>query len=292
MSEHLIRRIVVAAASAAASLAVAAAAPAQAGDHGFGPWSPATELTAVNSPAMDGCPFSSPDDRQLYIASTRPGGFGGIDIWVSERKSERDPWGVPVNLGPRINTENNEFCPSPGRGGKFMFVSNRPGGCGGGDIYATRFHPRYGWDTPENLGCTINSAAEEAGPVRRRHELYFSSTRSGNSEIYVSPAYGPSIGPPTPVVELNSAFEDARPYVRRDGLEIVFDSTRPGGSGLFDIWAATRPNKHAPWSAPVNLGPAVNSAAAETRPSLSSDGAILYFGSTRGLSQDVFTSTR
>lgn len=95
-----------------------------------------------------------------------------------------------------------------------MFVSNRPGGCGGGDIYATRLHHRRGWEPPENLGCTINSAAEEAGPVRVSHALYFSSTRTGNSDIYMSPVFGPCIAAPAPVAELNSPFEDARPHVR------------------------------------------------------------------------------
>jgi hypothetical protein len=275
----------------AAALAVAATTPAHAHEPQFGPWSPATELVAVNSPALDGCPIESPDGRRLYIASTRDGGFGGIDIWVAERRHERAPWGLPVNLGPQINTEHNEFCPSPGRGGRFMFVSNRPG-CGGGDIYRTRLHPRHGWQPPESLGCTINSSAEEAGPVRVHHELYFSSTRSGNSEIYVSRAFGPWIGAPALVPGINSPSDDARPHVRRDGLEIVFDSNRPGGQGLFDVWTASRPHHSAPWSEPVNLGPAVNSPAFETRPSLSPDGKVLYFGSTRGLSQDVFFSTR
>jgi WD40-like Beta Propeller Repeat len=277
----------------AAALACAAApAPAAAHEPGLGPWSQATELAAVNSPAMDGCPFPTPDGRRLYIASTRPGGFGGIDIWVAERENEHAPWGTPVNLGPRINTKDNEFCPSPQRHGRFMFVSNRPGGCGGGDIYVTRLDHRRGWQTPTHLGCTINSAAEEAGPVRARHTLYFSSTRTGNSDIYASPMFGPWIGPPSSVAELNSPHDDARPFVRADGKEIVIDSNRPGGLGQTDVWAAERRHPWAPWTPAVNLGPAVNSPAAETRPSLSSDGTTLYFGSTRGTSQDVFTSTR
>jgi phenylacetate-coenzyme A ligase PaaK-like adenylate-forming protein len=89
--------------------------------------------------------------------------------------------------------------------------------------------------------------------------------------------------------ELNTPFNDARPYVRGD-REIVFDSDR--GTQGFDIWSATRLKRGHPWSDPVNLGPAVNSAAAETRASLSRDGKTLYFGSTRGSSQDVFTSAR
>jgi hypothetical protein len=274
----------------AVTLAVATA-PAQAHDWGFGPWSPASDLAAVNSPALDGCPFNSRDGLRLYIASARDGGFGGIDIWVSERASKDSPWGTPANLGKPVNSEFNDFCPSPGHRGRFMFVSNRPGGCGGGDIYATRFHHRHGWQPPENLGCTINSAAEEAGPVRVRRALYFSSTRTGNSDIYMSRVYGPRIDAPAPVAEVNSPWDDARPYVRRD-REIVFDSNRPGGLGLFDIWSATRRRPGEPWSEPVNLGAAVNSAAAETRASLSRDGSTLYFGSTRGNSQDVFVSTR
>jgi Tol biopolymer transport system component len=218
--------------------------------------------------------------------------MAALSIWVAERASEHAPWGVPVNLGPQINSEHNDFCPSPQWDGRFMFVSNRPGGCGGGDIYATRFHHRKGWRTPVNLGCTINSAAEEAGPVRVHHALYFSSTRTGNSDIYRSLAFGPWIGAPAPVAELNSPFDDFRPFVRPDGKEIVFDSNRPGGLGLTDVWGAARRHPWAPWSQPVNLGPAVNSPAAETRPSLSSDGTILYLGSTRGASQDVFVSTR
>jgi WD40-like Beta Propeller Repeat len=270
----------------------AAVAPAAAHDSPLGPWSTAIELTAVNTPAMDGCPFPTPDGRRLYIASTRPGGFGGIDIWVAERESEHVAWGTPVNLGPQINTDANEFCPSPQPHGRFMFVSNRPGGCGGGDIYVTRFHRRFGWHAPANLGCTINSAGEEAGPVRARHTLYFSSTRTGNSDIYASLAFGPWLGPPAPVAELNSPHDDFRPFVRPDGKEIVIDSNRPGGLGLTDVWAAERRHPWMRWSDPLNLGVAVNSPAAETRPSLSSDGTTLYFGSTRGTSQDIFTSTR
>jgi Tol biopolymer transport system component len=268
--------------------AACTAAPAQA--H-FGPWSAPARLDAVNSPVRDGCPFQSSDGRRLYIASDREGTIGGLDIWVSERAHPAGPWEPPVNLGPPINSEQDDFCPSPGRGGHFMFVSKRAGGCGLGDIYRTRYSPGHGWPAPRNLGCTINSAAEEAGPVRVRGALYFSSNRSGNYDIFASPAFGPWIGPPQPVKELNTDLDDARPFVRGDGREIVFDSTRTGSRGS-DIWTATRPFPWGRWSAPVNLAQ-VNSDGSETRPSLSPDGRLLYFGSVReGRSQDVFTSTR
>jgi hypothetical protein len=69
--------------------------------------------------------------------------------------------------------------------------------------------------------------------------------------------------------------------VRRDGLEIFFFSNRPGTLGGTDIYAATRNNARSSWGAPENLGPHVNTPAAESRPSLSWDGTVLYFGSTR-----------
>jgi hypothetical protein len=281
-------------ASVAAALAAVAAPAASAHEWGFGPWSQPSELADVNSEVMDGCPFPSRDGRRLYIASTRDGGLGGIDIWVAERPHERAPWGQPVNMGKPINSEHNDFCPSPQGQGRFMFVSNRPGGCGGGDIYLTRFHPRLGWAPPHNLGCEINSDAEEAGPVRSGHELYFSSTRSGGGDIYRSLALGSWIGPPTPVTELNSQAGEFRPFVSADGKEIVFDAARPDalGSTDLDVWSARRPHRRAPWSEPANLGDTVNSPAAETRPSLSTDRSVLYLGSTRGTSQDVFASTR
>lgn len=96
-------------------------------------------------------------------------------------------------------------------------------------------------------------------------------------------------------LHVNSAFEDAQPNVRRDGLEIFFSSNRTGTVGMADIYSATRARTSDPWSTPVNLGSNVNSGAAETRPSLSWDGTTLYFGSTRpgveGVS-DIYVTTR
>ena len=67
----------------------------------------------------------------------------------------------------------------------------------------------------------------------------------------------------------------------RDGLELYFASTRPGGASgpypMFDIWVATRETVDAPWGEPVNLGPNVNSSAQEVTPAISPDGLELYF---------------
>ena len=117
-------------------------------------WRPALSLESipgssseVNTAFLDGCPILSRDGLKLYIASDRPGGLGGIDIWVADRSATHEGFGTPVNIGAPINSEYNDFCPSPVRHGKrFLFVSNRPGGCGGSDIYLTRWHPVNGWE--------------------------------------------------------------------------------------------------------------------------------------------------
>ncbi|HEX5970643.1 MAG TPA: hypothetical protein VFY85_01885 [Gemmatimonadaceae bacterium] len=284
----------------------------------FAPWTPAVRIENAwpgahpnfNSAFTDGCPSTSRDGRTFFMASTRPGSRG-IDIWVSRRESVDEPWGEPANVGEPINSAYNDFCPMLARDGhEFFFVSNRPGGCGGDDIYVTRFRDDGTIDEPENLGCDVNSAGNEAGPVPitepgRGPVLYFSSTRaggfspeppgatSGDADLYSSEWRGGHYQPPTLVPGVNSAQEDGQPYIQRDALELYFFSTRPGGKGAQDIWMASRATAHDAWSAPVNLGDAVNSPSAETRPSLSWDGTTLYFGSTRSTGEaNIYVSSR
>src|SRR5689334_3320917 len=209
----------------------------------YGPWGQAVRVEAAgadpafNGPALDGCPFVSRDGKTFYMASNRPGGLGGIDIWVSHRDGPGDPWGAPENVGAPVNSPANDFCPTVARDGHgFYFISSRAGGCGGDDIYSTRLRPD-GWDEPQNLGRDVNSAANEASPFPLPQGgsgpvLYFSSTRAGgfsaeapdanggDSDLYVSESHGGVFGPAQLVPGANSAAEDMQPNVRRDGLEL------------------------------------------------------------------------
>lgn len=262
----------------------------------------------VNTPALDGCPIQSPDGLSLYIASNRPGGLGGLDIWVARRTSATSAWGAPENPGEPVNSAADDFCPTPvGRGGLF-FVSREalPGSCGQGDIYFTSRNPAGQWREPQRLACAPNgpnTPLDEQGPafveLGKKHLLFFSTssvTPAVAGDIYVSARKkGKPFGPAIPVGALNDATaNDIQPNVRRDGLEVVFSSNRAGGAGTQDIWAATRPSVKDPWSAPVNLGAAINTAAGESRPSLSADGRQLLFGRAPGPegSSDIYVSTR
>ena len=281
-------------------------------------WSAAQKLddmggnnAAINTPALDGCPIQSPDGLSLYMASNRPGGRGGLDVWVATRASTSASWGAPVNLGEPVNSAADDFCPTPvGKNGLF-FVSREalPGACGQGDIYFTH-RTGASWAEPERLLCAPagpNSELDEQGPswvastpkLRGKKLLYFSRSSASPAvpgEIYVSERQnGARFGPATAVAELNdAAANDIQPNVRANGLEVVFSSNRSGGAGAQDIWIATRSSLDAPWGAPANLGAVVNTTAAESRPSFSSDGAQLLFGRAPGPegSSDIYMTNR
>jgi WD40-like Beta Propeller Repeat len=306
----------------AVGTASGAAITAAAGSH-FSAWGPAglvdpPDAVGVNTTASDGCPIQSPDGRSLYVASTRPGGAGQLDLWIAQRGASDEPWGNAVNLndapGADLNTNGDEFCPTPIRGNGLFFV-RRPSACGLGDIYFTRFNPQHGWSEPERLACAPdgpNTPLDEMGPsyveAGGGARLYFSSSRAAAQggfvpgDIFVSrTGAGGTFGPAELVAELSDPVaNDIQPNVRKGGREVVFSSNRAGGKGSQDIWVATRDNGGDAWSQPVNLvnlgGPSeqVNTSDSETRPSLSWGGETLYFGRApaAGGPGDVYVTTR
>ena len=261
----------------------------------FSAWADPSQdgLGNVNTTSLEGCSMQSPDGLSLYFASDRLGGLGATDIWVAHRVSTDASWGAPVNLGAPINTAASEVCPTPVRGNGLFFISARSGGYGLGDIYFARLTD-HGWTAPVNLGGGVNSSAGEAGPSYFEADghafLYFSR----GPDIYASEqASDGSWGSAAPVTELNSTSNDFRPNVRKDGLEVVFDSNRAGGSGGQDLWTATRESVHDAWSAPINLVN-LNTPFDELRASFSWDAKTLYFSRTGGLggSMDLWVTTR
>ncbi len=263
----------------------------------------------INSTSSDQGPALSPDGLSLYFTSNRTGGLGGFDMYVSQRASLNSPWSSPLNLGSALNTTSDEGNPAFSRYGNFLFFqSKRPGGLGGIDIWvAQRSNPHddFSWQAPVNLGPGVNSGDDDNAPTyfeddaRGTRQLYFGSTRPGlgGADIYVSNQMPDrSFGPATLITELSSSANENRPSIRRDGLEIFFQSNRTGSNGTAtDLWVATRASALAAWSAPVNLGDTTNTASIEQNAYLSSDALTLFFASDRsggsgGL--DLYMSTR
>ena len=276
----------------------------------YSDWSEPINLgPTVNSVFLERAPAISKDELSLYFGSTRLGGFGLEDIYVSQRETRDDEWGPPVNLGPIINTLANESVPAFSRDGHLLFFSSgRPGGFGGVDIWVSRredTHDDFAWQQAENLGAGVNSLSTDAGPSYFENDevgvpqLYFNSNRPGGpgtSNIYVSEQTADgSFGAAVLVLELTSLGDSNRSSIRHDGREIFFGSNRPGSINISDLWVATRETVFDVWSEPINLGATVNSGPLDVQPHISSDRETLFFASTRpgGLgSTDLYMSTR
>jgi hypothetical protein len=125
------------------------------------PWEPPTNLgPKVNGSSEDFFPSVSPDGLELYFGSTRPGGYGAWDLYVSKRATTNDPWGDPVNLGPTVNSPGQEGWVAFSPDWLLMFFwSDRPGGFGPwGDNYMARRASRSApWQPAVNLGPIINA---------------------------------------------------------------------------------------------------------------------------------------
>jgi len=267
-------------------------------------WTQPTPLTGINTPtATEGCPFITRSGQVMVFASNRVGTFGALDLYISYWDASAKQWGTPVNMGPEINTSANEQCPLLSANGKeLIFVSNRPGGVGGLDLWVARSRDNrsdFNWDTPVNL-TALNTDADEFGPgwyeENGRTVLYFNSNRGGGAgghDLYFSmESRDGTYSAPMPAVGLNTPSQEQFASLTRDGLEIFFSSNRPGTLGLLDLWHSTRASTSDAWGTPVNLGPTVNSEAAEGRSAISWDGMTLYFHSTRDGSVDLYQTTR
>jgi outer membrane protein OmpA-like peptidoglycan-associated protein/tetratricopeptide (TPR) repeat protein len=143
----------------------------------------------INSDQWESQPCLSPDKRDLYFASRRPGGYGGSDIYVSHLQSNGS-WSKPENLGAQINTAGDEFSPFIHADNQTLyFTSNGLQGYGDEDIFVTRKDVQGNWTKPENLGYPINTINTESTLFITSDgaTAYYSSDRSdskGGLDIY------------------------------------------------------------------------------------------------------------
>ncbi len=115
----------------------------------------------VNSPAWESQPSMASDGRTIYFVSSRPGGFGGKDIWKTTMTAE-GAFTAPENLGPMVNTPGDDAAPFIHSDGRTLyFASNGRVGMGGYDLYCTVLQPDGTWSEPKNLGYPINTPADE-----------------------------------------------------------------------------------------------------------------------------------
>lgn len=118
----------------------------------------------INSKGYEIAATITNDGNTIYFASDRPGGFGGIDLYVSKRLPN-GKWGPAKNLGAEINTNADEDFPSLSPDGKTLFFSSKGHtSMGGYDIFKVE------WDQVaemfmggvKNLGYPINTPEDNS----------------------------------------------------------------------------------------------------------------------------------
>lgn len=148
-----------------------------------GEWSKPRTLQGINTEYLENSASLSADGQTLYFTSNRPGGHGGTDIYVATL-GRNGRWGNVRNLGPVVNSEDDEDGVFISANGKHLyFSSNGHRGMGDLDIYRSTFDDASGsWGTPANLGYPINSVENDIYFVLSADEqsAYISSVRSNN----------------------------------------------------------------------------------------------------------------
>jgi Tol biopolymer transport system component len=209
--------------------------------QGDGSWG-TPQVAPFSGTYTDIDPFISPDGQRLYFSSIRPlDGAPKPDLDIFYMERTPGGWGEPIRLDPEINTAQDELYASADAAGTLYFAS---------------------------------------GP--------FGPTPEADWNIYSARTSGDGFAPREPVTAVNTRLPwnpadptwdwEFNPEISVDGRTLIFASLRPGGYGFGDLYVS---NYHqGEWSTPVNLGPAVNTAADEFHPTLSRDGRTLYFART------------
>ncbi len=153
-------------------------------------WMPVKKLNKnINTKYWESHGYISKDGTMLLFASDRPGGYGGLDLYISRKINGE--WDEAVNLGPEINTSFNEDRPFLLEDGKTLYFSSQGHeGMGGYDIFVSTLESNGLWSQPLNLGYPLNNTDDNIFfmPTNRGKEGYISFQRSnsgyGGEDIY------------------------------------------------------------------------------------------------------------
>ncbi|MBY0427458.1 MAG: hypothetical protein K2Q22_17615, partial [Cytophagales bacterium] len=126
-------------------------------------WSTPVKLGAtINADYYQNSASISGDEQTLYFTSDRPGGYGGIDIYRASRLPNGE-WGEAKNLGPTVNTKEDDDAPFIAADNKTLnFSSKGHDGMGGFDIFTSVYNEKdSSWSKPQNIGYPLNTADDD-----------------------------------------------------------------------------------------------------------------------------------
>lgn len=197
----------------------------------------------------EGAQCISPDGMYMFFTGcNRPDGLGRCDIYLSKREGKN--WSTPFNIGGPVNTPGWESQPSLTADGKTLyFVSTRPGGKGGYDIWKADLKEDGSWTVPINMGPSINTPYDEQSPFIHAdgQTLYFSSNGwpgLGNKDLFMSrkDTSGKNWSKPKNLgYPINTFGEESGLTITSDGKKAFFSSDQKGGFGGLDIYSFELP---------------------------------------------------
>ncbi len=193
----------------------------------------------------------------------------------------------PVNLGPGINTVEEEYFPGLSIDKKTMFFTRRDGRVNiqmqNEDLYTSLWNGQA-WGNSKNLGKPINTRENEgafSASTDGKYLFFTSCSRKGGvgrCDIWMSERQGEGWSVPYNLGRpLNTRDWESQPSLASDGVTIYFVSNRAGGYGGTDIYKSVWNGSN--WSEPENLGPKINTPQDEQFPFIHPDGVTLYFSS-------------
>ncbi len=267
-------------------------------------WQPPLPIEgSLNTDTDEYEPRLTADGLTMFFVRGQPG--ENADILTCARTPAG--WAEPTSLDA-INTEAEELGPELSADGRTLyFYSDRPGGLGGYDLWASSFVDGA-WQTPFNLGASVNSSFNDYGPALTPDgaRLYFASNRPQTADatapdpraweatvredlyqrdydLFVSTLTDRGAGPATPVLALNGPSNEGSPAISPVGDYLYFTSDRAGGEGGFDLYRCRL--LEGGYRDLRNLGSTVNTASNELDPTLDMGGFGLLFSSDRSLAE-------
>lgn len=209
--------------------------------------------TPPNSADNEYAQFVSADGHYLFFTrcenrSVDGWAEGGCDLFMAYRTANDSEWTIAQPFGATINTPHYEGMPSLSPDNRLLFfVSDRPGGYGGYDIWISRFEDGL-WQLPVNAGPNINTPGNETAPYisTDNKTLYFTSDGwpgMGGSDLFVSnkiddTTWSKAVNLGYPI---NTAYNEKSECVTMDGGKMYFASDRGGQAGNYDLYEVPLP---------------------------------------------------
>jgi hypothetical protein len=184
----------------------------------------------------------SSDGRQTFISTTKGGGLGGYDLYVSDLKGTY--WGEPTNVGQPVNSKENEACASLTTEGTTMYFmrctrmdANKATGCK--ILVATRKTPSDRWQTPAELPANINTGNSQAPRIMGdRESLIFSSDQMGGKgamDLFITKRQGTNWSKPVPLDFVNTPNDDEFVSANSLGRYLVMDAPTKTATEIIEV---------------------------------------------------------